>query len=323
MANHDPTASTDPDPVQEPSPPVGASPSAGGLPPARSREASYALSPAQEGMLAETLRAPGSGINIQQVVLRVKEELDVSALEGAWRYVIAAHPTLRTSFVWEGVQAPVQRVHSCAPLPLVQRDWREFPPDAVQQELNAFLRADRAVGFNLASPPLLRLAVLRLGPAAYDMVVTFHHLLLDGRSRRRLLAELEDAYRQIHKGRCPASREDRAYNAHMAGLDQTEMGNSEPFWQGILKGYEAPTPLGFNLVAQGQVRAGASGGLWHEQASLTLSEELTQTLRAALAQEHGLTLNTLVQGAWAVLLSRYSRATVRHRSAVSPRPKMR
>ncbi|MCL2822851.1 MAG: amino acid adenylation domain-containing protein [Polyangiaceae bacterium] len=256
------------------------------------------LAPAQEGMFAETLRSPNSGINIQQVVLRIEEALDLAAFQKAWQHTIADCPTLRTSFVWEDTQEPTQRIHPHAEATLVQHDWQNLSAESAQQELNAFLHADRIAGFDLVRPPLLRLAALQLGPTTYDLAITFHHLLLDGRSQRLLLAKVEEAYRRICVGQQATSREDRAYHTYLTKLDRQETDNSESFWRNLLEGHELPNTLTF-----GSDLALRGGGCAAKQIQLT--EKLTQTLRT-LALNHDMTLNTLVQGAWAILLSRYS-----------------
>src|SRR5262247_1595545 len=92
----------------------------------------YELSPMQQGMLFHTLYSPESGVYFEQSIFTIEGDFDSSAFQSAWQKVIARHSILRTGFVWEGVEKPVQVVYRSVPVNIEEHDWREF--DAKQQQ---------------------------------------------------------------------------------------------------------------------------------------------------------------------------------------------
>lgn len=267
-------------------------------------EASYLLSPMQQGMLFHSLYAQeAGGVYIQQMLCTLQEPLDAPAFQRAWQQVLERHPILRTSFRWDGNE-PQQEVQRQVQLPLEEQDWRSCTFEEQNQKLVAFLDADRRRGFDQAEAPLMRLTVLRIAKAGYIVLWTFHHALLDGRSHHLVLKELFTYYDAYCQGQGTALEPPRPYRAYIDWLQQQDWSKAEAYWRETLKGFSAPTPLLDLPPAQKP----APDEPDHDHRELHLSAELTTSLQA-LAKQHDLTLNTLVQGAWAVLLARYSGET--------------
>ncbi len=273
----------------------------------------YPLAPIQEGMLFHTLAAPGSGVFVSQSSWRLAGELDLAAFAESWRQVVARHPVLRTGFDWESGEQPLQVVHRQVEIPLVHHDFSAL--DAAEQRLRlaGHRQAERDLGFRLDRPPLMRLATFRLSAAGFEVVWTYHHLILDGWSVPLVLEELLALYEGFRKGEPAALRPPYPYRDYIAWLARQDVAGTEAFWRRLLAGAAAPTPLGIDHPAAGEATTGA-------ERQLVLSAGSTAALEAA-AREHRLTLNTLVQGAWALLLGRYSgRDDVVFGATVSGRP---
>jgi amino acid adenylation domain-containing protein len=261
----------------------------------------YPLSPLQQGMLFHSLQAPGSGVYVSQLVCALHEALNVPAFEQAWQRVVARHPALRTSIALDGLDEPLQEVRSAARVPLAEHDWRDAPRHERDGRLAAFLDADRRRGFEFGTAPLVRLSLVRLDEAEHWFVWTSHHALMDGRSRRVVLHELFDFYEAICEGRDLHRADPRPYRDYVEWLRRQNLAAAERFWRDGLAGFAAPTPLAVDRTNGGP----AEHAPRHAARSVRLPEPATAALRA-LARSHGLTLNTVVQGAWALLLSRYS-----------------
>src|SRR5262249_47717545 len=145
------------------------------------------------------LYAPQSGVYVEQMLCHLQGTLDQVALEQAWQTVIAQHPVLRTSFVWQGLDSPLQIVWERVDLPVQLLDWSDLwdKPTGYQQQqtdLEAFLQADRRQGFALEQAPLMRLTVIRLNATGIQLIWSSHHLLLDGWSTAIILQELFVCY---------------------------------------------------------------------------------------------------------------------------------
>ncbi len=259
-------------------------------------EVSYPLSAMQQGMLFHHLYAPQSGVDIEQMIIGLHENLNVSAFNQAWQRLIERHPVLRTSFRWQGLKKPLQDVHRQVSLTLTQYDMRDLSVQEQESQLETYLRFDRQRGFELTEAPLMRLILFQVGEADYRCIWTFHHILLDGRSFPIILGELFDFYEAFCQGQDLQLKQPRLYQDYIEWLQQQAWDKGEVFWRQALKGFTAPTPL---VVDQS-----GSGEGYGEQ-EIWLLETPVSALQT-LAQQHQLTLNTMVQGAWALLLSRYS-----------------
>jgi hypothetical protein len=257
----------------------------------------YPLSPLQQGMLFHSLDRSDSGVDLEQVLCTLSEPLDVALLLAAWDQVISRYDILRTSFEWEGRSEPVQNVHRSVTLPMRVLDWRHFTADEQRQRLADLMAEDRATQFTLNQAPLMRLTIAACGPFRSEVLWTFHHAILDGRSFPILLREVFGFYDAARAGgdwNLPAPRQ---YRAYIDWLGARNPETSKTFWRCRLAGLTTPTPL---LVS---VPAGRGDGAGSVELALTPDE--TQRLHV-FAREAHCTVGTLVAGAWALLLSRYT-----------------
>ena len=263
-------------------------------------EDSYSLSPMQQGMVFHTLYEPHAGLYIGQVIFDFPDqELDIPTFEHAWRTVVARHSTLRTSFHWEGSDAPVQHVHASVHVPFNFEDWRSLSSSEQNSRFDAYLKSDRTRGFPLTEPPLMRVAVLRIGETHHKCVWTAHHLLVDRQSGIIILRELFALYDGFSSGQPPQLPIPRPYREHIAWLEQQDWHPAEKFWRQALQGFSAPTPLAVDRPSHEPHQDQQA------EQEIRLASGATAALRS-LAGRRLLTLNTFVQGAWALLLSRYS-----------------
>jgi surfactin family lipopeptide synthetase C len=276
----------------------------------------YELSPLQRGMLFHTLYAPLSRVFVEQESFPLLGAVDVPNLIRAWQAVVARHSALRASFHWEGLEKPVQVVHRDVQLPIDRQDWRTIPALEQQQRLNAYLGAIRDQGFDLSKAPLIRIAMVQLAEDAVQFVLSFHHILLDGWSSRVLTREVWALYEAYCAGRELRLPPVRPYSDFIAWLQRQDPSRAEFFWRRVLKSFGAPTKFGIDRAAAEQPEAGSD----HGERNVLLSERASSALQQ-WARENRLTLNTLVQGAWAIILSRYSReADIVFGTVVSGRP---
>jgi len=280
-----PLADFDPDAiarlVNSPSPPVDA----------------YPLSPSQQGMLFHTLYSPEDGLYLNQICCRLEGVLDLKALQQTWQRVCDRHVILRTAFVWEELLQPLQVVLDHVTVPWFQHDWRTYSPAEQARELSALLQRDRASGFQLAKAPLMRLTVIQLTDNSYEVLWSFHHLILDGWSLPIIFREVFAFYEGFRQSTLPHFKTPRPYRDYIAWLAAQESTAAEAFWTSLLQGFHTPTSLGHTRSSHRTPD--------HTRQSKSLSSTTTVALQA-LAQKSHLTLNTLVQGAWAQLLSHIS-----------------
>ena len=278
-------------------------------------ESFYPLSPMQEGMLYHTLYAPGSAAYVRQMSFRLAGPVDADAYRRAWLAMLERHQILRTIFLWKEVKTPVQVVRRETELPFERLDWRGRAPGERDALLRDYLEQDRARGFDLTRAPLMRLAVIRLDAEAFHFVWSFHHLLLDGWSVSVLLKELSAVWRDLARGAdAPQLAPARPYRDYIVWLRQQDEAAAEKFWRRELEGVSEPTPLPARAAPAGD------GGVRQAQQQIRLSAEESAALQA-FARRHRLTLNTVAQCAWALLLGHIAdRRDVIFGTPVSGRP---
>uniref|UniRef100_UPI0030DA9FB3 amino acid adenylation domain-containing protein n=4 Tax=Pseudomonas sp. JAI120 TaxID=2723063 RepID=UPI0030DA9FB3 len=264
----------------------------------------YTLSPMQQGMLFHTLYEQAAGDYINQIRVTV-EGLDVARFQQAWDATVQAHDVLRSGFFWEGqLEWPCQVVYREARLPIEHLDWRAMPERELA--LQNLQQAQRRQGFDLAKAPLVRLVLVRTDEQRHELIYTNHHILMDGWSNSRLFGEVLQRYAGVAVPEA-AGR----YRDYIGWLQQRDAGATETFWREQLSALQAPTRLGSSQPS-------AANG--HGEHQLSLDRPLTGRLEA-FARSNKVTLNTLIQAAWLVLLQRYSgQAVVSFGATVAGRP---
>ena len=267
----------------------------------RTAEDLYPLSASQQGLLFHTLYSPRSEVYFEQLDCALSGDLNVGAFKQAWQQVVNRHPALRTAFLWQGLDKPLQIVLREIPLRFTDLDWRDVSPAEQERRLQAMTKADRALGFELDQAPLMRLLLIHTGENAWRFVWSYHHLLMDGWSKSTVLKEVLALYEAACRGEICSLEQPRPYRDYIAWLQQQDMAGAEAFWRQRLSGFTRPTHL---TVQKTQAQPFEQEDVYDE-VRLGLSRIQTEALRSLARQNH-LTLNTLIQGAWALILNRYS-----------------
>ncbi|MCD5997466.1 amino acid adenylation domain-containing protein, partial [Pseudomonas sp. CDFA 602] len=268
----------------------------------------YPLSPLQQGMLFHALQGGVSSAYVNQVCVPLSE-VDGPRFAAAWERVTHEHAILRAGFVWDGdLPQPLQWVHRQLPSPVQHLDWRARSAEQARLDLAELADAERDRGFDLRQPPLQRVMLVRLGESDYQLIWTRHHILLDGWATARLIEEVLLHYR----GESPAASAS-SYRDYLAWLARQDAHASQVFWNEQLRQLDEPTRLADALPA-----VPAQAG--HGDLRLQLAPDITSAL-AAFARRERVTLNTLVQGAWSLLLQRYTgQQSVAFGATVAGRP---
>ncbi len=268
----------------------------------RNVEDVYPATPMQQGMLFHSLAMPGSGVYVEVMGCRLEGELSADAFEKAWQLVVNRHSILRTGFVWDKTDEPIQIVSRQLDIHLERLDWRNDDPSDQQKRLNRLVQSGRAKGFDLSKAPLMRLILIQMGADQWQFVWLHHHLLLDGWSLPVLLKEVFGCYEALSLKQEINLPMSKPYRDYILWLVKQDMKEAENFWRETMQGFTTPTPFFVDtLPKQPDATDAESKGKQH----YFIDEALTQKLNG-LVKMQKLTLNTLLQGAWSVLLNRYS-----------------
>ncbi|HEV2757814.1 MAG TPA: amino acid adenylation domain-containing protein, partial [Actinomycetota bacterium] len=277
----------------------------------RGTEDAYPLTPLQQGMVFHTLYEPESAVYFEQLTIELEGDLDAAALEQAWQQLSARHAPLRSAVLSQGLRQPLQVVTRHADLPFEVHDLRTVPQEERDAAVDELLAADRVRGFDLTRPPLQRVALIRVDDRRHVVVWSHHHLLLDGWSAAMVLAEVLSRYHALVRGDPTDVAAAPPYRDYVAWLQGRDRDADERYWRERLAGFAAPTPIPDD---------GDTGRAGHGHQSVPVDAHTGAALEA-LARRRRVTLNTVIQGAWALLLSRYGGAgDVVFGATVSGRP---
>ena len=250
------------------------------------------LSPLQEGLLFHALYdTQGPDLYTVQLVLGVEGPLDAQALQAAAEALLERHANLRASFVHEGLSQPVQVIMPEVALPWCEVDLSGLGSAQCEERLAQLLAQERTLRFELGCAPLLRFSLIRLASGRHRLVLSSHHLLMDGWSLPVLVRELFELYK--HRGRKAALEHVTPYRDYLGWIAAQDHKAAQAVWQSALEGLEEPTRLA-------ALEPGRALGV-PEQITCELSEVLTEAL-SHQAGTLGLTLNSVLQGSWAILL---------------------
>nr|WP_283472136.1 non-ribosomal peptide synthetase [Methylosinus trichosporium] len=270
--------------------------------PVESIEDILPLTPMQQGMLLHTLLDPESGMYLMQDRFNIHSALDIDALWRSWDVAFQEHAALRAGFVWQGMETPCQIIHRNVTLPKERLDLRHLERSEAVAHIEQILEKELATGFDMSKAPLIRLRLAQISDHEFHLVLSFHHMLMDAWCSGLLMGEVLSAYdRLTEAGEPPPSPAPSIpYRDFLAWLMRQDRDAAIRYWREKLAGFNQVTRLPIN-------RRGPAGAAGSRMVNVrtALSAEQTQRLHTVSKHER-ITPNTLVQGAWALVLAYYS-----------------
>ncbi|MEO7583966.1 MAG: non-ribosomal peptide synthase/polyketide synthase [Ferruginibacter sp.] len=263
-------------------------------------EGIYRLSGLQQGMLFHGLYDRRAGAYTEQLSCELKGP-DLDAFKKSWDFVISKHTILRTGFYHDVFSVPVQCVYSKVELPVVYLDYRHLDADEQFNALKEYDATDLALGFNFKSVPLMRIALTRLSDNVYRMLWTSHHILYDGWSIPVLMEEFLTTYELLVAGKQPLKGEEDKYEDYIRYIERLDKDKARQYWVNYLKGVEQSTLLPF----VGNTPDRNKGIGLYKSLSFKLNADQSAEVEK-FAQKNHLTVNTLMQGVWSLLLHNYT-----------------
>ncbi|MGW7097727.1 amino acid adenylation domain-containing protein, partial [Streptomyces sp. NPDC054874] len=269
------------------------------------------LAPLQQGLLFHALYDEnGSDVYNVQMAFGFEGELNGSALRAAAAELLRRHANLRAGFHPRENGDPVQVISREVELPWTVVDLSGLPEEAREEELTRLVGEDRVRRFDLTAPPLMRFTLVTMGPDRHRFLVTNHHILLDGWSTPVLLDELFALY--ATQGDASGLPRVTPYRDYLTWLTAQDRAEAEAAWAHEFSGLEEPTLLAGPADDQDFALP--------ERLVVELSPNETALLLAQ-SRRLGVTTNTVVQTAWAMLLGHLTgRDDVVFGATVSGRP---
>ena len=260
-------------------------------------EAIYPLTFMQQALLLHALYEQNDQ-GFLHVTCSLQGALDESLFQSSWAAAIQRHAAMRTSIHWEKIEKPMQVVHPQAELKWAMHDWTAHSPEEQKTQLESLKNIDREVGLDLTKAPISRLALIKLSDEEHLLLWSCHHILLDGWSTTIILKDALRHYDAACTGEQIQFDAIPSYKNYLNWIQQQDLGKATAFWEDYLGDLEHPT-----LIGQNQPDLGIEESAYKTK-SFSLSTELTAALQQC-GQQQRVTMSTIVQGAWALLLSKY------------------
>jgi len=262
-------------------------------------EAIYELSPMQQGMLFHTIYEENSSNYFEQFSVTLHGEINLSAFKEAWDKIIERHTVLRTSFVYKKLDKLLQIVHKTIELPFTFTDFSDHDEETQNILFNEFLEQDKNKKFNLSKAPLQRINLIRFAENKYKLIWSHHHILVDGWSLPIILQELILTYESLTGQQQLNLMPARPYQEFIRYLQKQDVNDAHNFWKNYFSDFTETTPIFIDSIPHCDKNDG------YRKKTVGLTKEISNKLNQ-LAQNNGITLNTLLQAGWAILLHKYS-----------------
>ncbi|UCH96475.1 MAG: amino acid adenylation domain-containing protein, partial [Candidatus Aminicenantes bacterium] len=274
----------------------------------------YPLSPMQSGMLFHFLKSQQSNPYIEQTTFTLIGEIKKSLLERSFNILIERYDILRTVFVYQDLEEPLQIVLKNRKIQVYDEDIAHKSEDEIDDYLEKSMKKEREKGFDLSRDLLMKLSLFRTGSKTYKLTWTFHHILMDGWCLGIIYKEFIQIYRSLKEGKPLELEAVTPYINYIKWIGKQDKEAGLAFWQGYLEGYEEPAvlPGTRRKINPDQYRV--------EEHHLVIDEEPISRLKE-IALENRVTMNTLFQILWGILLQRYNNGSdVVFGAVVSGRP---
>nr|AFG19378.1 bacillomycin D synthetase B [Bacillus amyloliquefaciens] len=284
------------------------------LPHAGEVENVYPLTPMQKGMLFHSLLDEASSSYFEQASFDLQGELKIDWFKASLERLFETYAVLRTRFYSGWNDTPLQIVYKTQTPQIHFADLRDREEHLREDAIAAYQREDKAKGFDLARDRLMRIAIFRMEDRKYHLIWSFHHIVMDGWCLSLITKEVFDHYSALEGGREPEPSSAAPYSDYIEWLDRQDQGAAKRYWSGYLEGYKGETTL-LHKIEQHEQKEYA-----YANVICRFNHEQTKQLQQ-IANQHQVTLNTLIQTLWGVLLQKYSgSADVVFGSVVSGRP---
>ncbi|MET0594590.1 MAG: condensation domain-containing protein, partial [Polyangiaceae bacterium] len=267
---------------------------------AREVEDIYPLTPLQQGILFHSLELRANDPYFYQRGFAIEGDLDLEALQRAWKIAARRYAALRTTFHWSWTERPMQIVAKDPGISFVEEDWRGYDRQAQWEELRRRLERERLGGFDFTARSAIHLSLLRVDDGAWWMVWSLHHLALDGWSTAIVLRDVRDAYLAGVRGEHPRMGDAPPFSAYVQRLAAADVDSARGEWSSDLAGFETVTPL--PLVAP--LAATGNDGQFADHV-WSIEGATWQELRENAAR-YEVTIATMLQSAWALVLGFYA-----------------
>ncbi|WP_242866039.1 condensation domain-containing protein, partial [Clostridium botulinum] len=261
----------------------------------------YSLTPMQMGMLFHALKDEESSSYFEQSIFTLKGEIDLNIFERSFNKVIERYDILRTVFVYENVDKPKQIVFKERKARIGYEDISKLSNESKENYIENFISKDKEKGFNLGKDLLIKISILKVEKDKYEVVWSFHHILMDGWCLNIIMNDFFNIYSQLQEEKSIELPKVTPYIEYIKWLEDRKKLNNEgeEYWRNYLSCYEnvARIPISAERHKEEKYEL--------KELKFAINKEKTKKLERIVKTER-VTMNTIIQAVWGILLQRYN-----------------
>ncbi|MEK4528987.1 amino acid adenylation domain-containing protein [Paenibacillus sp. FSL H8-0104] len=259
----------------------------------------YSLTPMQKGMWFHSALDRQTAAYFEQTRFTMRGALDVQLFERSWMELAKRHLVLRANFVNGPAGEPLQIIYRDKPVGFEYEELLHLQVHEKQAYLDEKAEEDKLRGFDMEHDALVRFTILRTEEQSYHVLWSFQHILMDGWCLAQLTQELFEIYSALTSGKQPAGGKGSDYGDYIEWLEKQDDQAASGYWTAFLAGYEGQT------VLPGQKEPAPSGRFTADHVTAELGKDLSKRMDR-VAKQHLVTVNTLLQAVWGVMLQKYN-----------------
>ncbi|MGN7354933.1 amino acid adenylation domain-containing protein [Paenibacillus amylolyticus] len=259
----------------------------------------YSLTPMQKGMWFHSALDRQTAAYFEQTRFTMRGALDVQLFERSWMELAKRHLVLRANFVKGPAGEPLQIIYRDKPVGFEYEELLHLQADEKQAYLDKKAEEDKLRGFDMEHDALVRFTILRTEEQSYHVLWSFQHILMDGWCLAQLTQELFEAYSALASGEQSAGDKGSDYGAYIEWLEKQDNQAASAYWMAFLAGYEGQT------VLPGQKELAPNGRFTADHVTAELGKDLSERMDR-VAKQRLVTVNTLLQAIWGVMLQKYN-----------------
>ncbi|MGQ3477836.1 amino acid adenylation domain-containing protein, partial [Paenibacillus sp. TY11] len=258
----------------------------------------YSLTPMQEGILYHTLREENQGGFVVQLFFSVEGPISPDIMNKSLKLLVQRHDVFRTLFNVDKAKRPIQLVVEQRENRMIFQDLTEMNHNSQMEFISHYASKEKIKGFDVTADMLVRLAVFRTDTQHYRLLLSFHHIIVDGWSLSSIVQELFEIYSALSAHRTPNLKEIYSFQNYIEWLKQQDQDSASLYWNHYLEGIEQATALPWQSKQKKE-------GYLQQQVKFTFDREMTKQLQE-LALTYRVTLNAVIQAVWSIVLKRYN-----------------
>lgn len=274
----------------------------------------YSLTPMQEGMLFHAMNDKSSSVYFEQILLHLNGQLEIEVLQKSFNILLQRYDILRTAIAYEKIEKPKQVVLAERASDIVFKDISHLNEEEKEEYIEEFKKDDIKKGFDLTRDTLIRISVIKKDSKSYGLVLSFHHIIMDGWCLAIVIKELFEIYVALKENQELDKKEIYPYSDYIQWFYKQNKEVAIEYWNEYLEGIEKDS-----IVPNFVDNANEEKYVLREHV-FEIEKELTEKLKL-IAKDNKVTVNTVFQSLWGVMLQKYNNTKdIVFGSVVSGRP---